>query len=220
MAGGELFGRTRTYDPVLRGLHAWNGLVLLGLIGTGQLASRVGVDWPEIDSASLWRIHLWLGYALVLGLVGRIIWAWTGPPHARWKALWHPAEWGLALKRRQVYMPHPGRGHHPLASAVYLAVYLLLLLMTVSGLALAAIDLNTGPLYPWLAHDALRKPWFRLPHEALHYPLIAFILVHLAALILHERRDGVPIAQAMISGYQYRKSHKDPPCNGSASVSP
>jgi len=29
--------------------------------------------------------------------------------------------------------------------------------------------------------------------------------LHLAALVLHEARHGVPLAQAMVSGYQYRK---------------
>jgi cytochrome b len=29
--------------------------------------------------------------------------------------------------------------------------------------------------------------------------------LHIAALILHESRHGAPMAQAMVSGYQYRK---------------
>jgi cytochrome b len=29
--------------------------------------------------------------------------------------------------------------------------------------------------------------------------------LHIAALILHEVSHGVPLAQAMVSGYQYRK---------------
>jgi cytochrome b len=31
------------------------------------------------------------------------------------------------------------------------------------------------------------------------------VVLHIAALILHEVRHGVPMAQAMVSGYQYRK---------------
>jgi cytochrome b len=35
--------------------------------------------------------------------------------------------------------------------------------------------------------------------------VIGFIFIHIAALIAHEARHGVPLAQAMVSGYQYRK---------------
>lgn len=202
--------RIRVYDPILRSLHAWNGLSILGLIATGQLALHMHLDDARFDPATVGMLHVWLGYALVLGLAGRIAWAFAGPPAARWQALWHPQAWATALRKRRFYAPHPGGGHHPLASAAYLGLYAILLGMAASGLALAAIDLNTGPLYPWLGHDAWRKPWFQFPHEALHYLVIAFLLLHIAALIQHERREGVPLAQAMISGYQYlRPSEKD-----------
>jgi len=77
--------------------------------------------------------------------------------------------------------------------------------MAASGLALAAIDQGTGPLYAVLGHAAELKNLFRLPHEWLQYVFIVFIVAHLGALILHERRHGIPVAQAMVSGYQYIK---------------
>ena len=39
--------------------------------------------------------------------------------------------------------------------------------------------------------------------------VLAFVVVHIAALILHEVRQRVPLAQAMVSGFQYRKTDKD-----------
>ena len=41
--------------------------------------------------------------------------------------------------------------------------------------------------------------------------ILAFVVVHIAALILHESRHGVPLAQAMLSGFQYRKTDEDTP---------
>jgi len=41
-------------------------------------------------------------------------------------------------------------------------------------------------------------------HEGAALVVVGFIAAHLLALVWHERRDGVPVAQAMISGYQYR----------------
>lgn len=194
--------RERVYDPVLRLIHAWNGLLIVLLLASGQVAGALDFARPAV---ALWDLHLWLGYGLVMGLVARVIWGLVGPGHARWSALWHPAAWQEALGRRQYFTAPAGAGHHPLASGVYLLVYGLILAMAVTGLALAAIDQNTGPLYAWLGHDVFSKTLFRAPHEWLQYLFMAFIVVHLAALVLHEWRHGVPVAQAMVSGYQYFK---------------
>jgi cytochrome b len=194
--------RERVYDPVLRVIHAWNGLLVVLLIITAITAEQLDFAW---EAAALRRLHLWLGYLLFLGLVARLIWAFVGPTHARWTSLWHPAAWWEALRRRQLFTEAPGYGHHPLASGVYLLIYLVLLAAAVSGLALAAIDQAQGPLYDLLGYHMHYKAWFRLPHEWLDEVMLAFIVAHLGALILHERIHHAPYAQGMVSGYQYRK---------------
>jgi len=194
--------RVRVYDPVLRALHAWNGLLIFLLLVSAQVADWLALAWP---AAAVWRVHLWLGYGLILGLVARFLWGLNGPRHARWSALWHPQAWRQALAERRFFTHAARPGHHPLASLVYLVMYLSMLGMIVTGLALAAIDQDTGPLYAWLGHDVWLKGLFRAPHELMQYGFIAFIVVHIAALILHERLHGVPVAQSMVSGYQYFK---------------
>jgi Ni,Fe-hydrogenase I cytochrome b subunit len=198
--------RERVYDPVLRSIHAWNALCVVLLAASGQTADLLRLDWP---AAALWRLHLWLGYALVVGLSARLAWALAGPAHARWRALWWPREWFAAPRRRRYFTAPDGPGHHRLASAAYLGLYLLAVLMAGSGLVLAAIDQGTGPLREWLGYAVELKPWFRVPHAWLQYAVIAFVVAHLGALILHEARHGVPMAQAMLSGYQYFKENDD-----------
>lgn len=195
--------RERVYDPVLRVIHAWNALLLVLLLLSSQLASRMAFDWPV---PALWRLHLWLGYLFFIGLTARFIWGLVGPKSAHWRDLWHPAAW-LAGVRGQWRRPpgSGGWGHLPQATLAYLVFYILAWVMVITGLALAAIDQGAGPLYQSLGYDYLLKAYFRLPHEWLQYVFMAFLGVHLAALILHERRHGVPIAQGMVSGYQYRK---------------
>ncbi len=199
---GQVLIREKVYDPVLRSLHAWNGLAVLLLVLSSLLAEAIAYT-PE--ATSLWRFHVWAGYALVLGLVGRVAWGINGPGHARWSALWHWRQWVAALRARRFFGEPQAFGHEPLASAAYLAFYVVVVVMAATGLALAAIDQGRGPLVFLLGHDVTLKHVFREPHEILEKVVWAYVLLHIAALILHEVRHGIPMAQAMVSGYQYRK---------------
>lgn len=197
-----LLSRAKVFDPILRSIHAWNGLAILLLILSAQIAA-----WIEFtpEATALWRFHVWAGYALVLGLVARLSWGLNGPKHARLAAMWHLRVWWQALRTRRWFVEPEGYGHHPLASGAYLAFYLIVLVMAATGLALAAIDQGHGPLVAWLGHDLPLKALFKSPHDFLEEFVIGFVVLHLAALILHEARHGVPMAQAMVSGFQYRK---------------
>lgn len=194
------YRRTKVYDPVLRLIHAWNGLAILFLMSTVWLS---GLFEKDAGEQTLWTLHVYLGYALVLGVIARLIWGIAGPQHARFTDMWHPAAWWNAIRTRNLQAA-PRIGHNRLASGVYLAVYLLLSAMAVTGLGLAAVEHGMGPLDFWIGD----KPWLEEileePHELIYNLLIGFVVVHIAALIWHEKKDKTPLAQAMISGYQYR----------------
>lgn len=194
--------RERVYDPVLRLIHAWNALLVVLLLITSQLAGWLEFSW---EVAALWRLHLWCGYLLIIGLVARLVWGLVGPAHARLTALWRPAQWLRAIRERRFFTAPQAMGHHPTASLAYVVFYAMAWIMVASGLALAAIDQGVGPLYTALGYAFAVESWFRTPHDWLEELLLAFLFLHLAALILHERRHHIPVAQAMVSGYQYRK---------------
>jgi cytochrome b len=198
--------REKVYDPVLRILHAWIALTMLLLLLSSQAAKWMAFT-PE--AVALWRVHVWLGYGLLLGVFARLSWALYGPKHANWRQLWTWRAWLAAARNRTFFTEPPRFGHHPLATAAYLALYAIALVMAATGLALAAIDQGQGPFYAWLGQDALLKPWFSVPHDVLEEFVLGFVLLHIAALILHEGRHGIPLAQAMVSGYQYRKDGQE-----------
>jgi cytochrome b len=50
---------------------------------------------------------------------------------------------------------------------------------------------------PWM------KELFEEPHELIFYLLMGFVVIHITALIWHEYKDKTPLAQAMVTGYQY-----------------
>lgn len=203
-----LIEREKVYDPVLRSIHAWNALAIVLLLLAGRAGEWLGYT-PE--AASLWRFHVWIGYGLVLGLVARVSWGLLGPAPARLATLWQPHAWWQALRNRRLFAEPQGWGHPAAAAALYLLLYLLLFGMAATGLALAAIEQGRGPLYLWLGHDVTLKHLFLEPHAWMENAILAFVVVHIAALILHEARYGVPLAQAMLSGFQYRKADKEAP---------
>ncbi len=194
------YRRQKVYDPVLRTIHAWNGLAILSLMVTVWLSELFD---KGVGEETLWQAHIYIGYALVAGIVARLTWGLVGPHHARFTDMWHPAAWWDAVRHFKLH-PTPRFGHDRLASGAYLAVYLLLVTMAVTGLGLAAVEQNMGPLNGWLGDMPWLEGIFEEPHELIYNLLIAFVVVHLGALIWHERHDKTPLAQAMVSGYQYR----------------
>ena len=79
----------------------------------------------------------------------------------------------------------------------------MLAVMAVTGLGLAAIEHSMGPFNIWFGDIAWLEDVFEEPHEIIYYLLMLFVAVHIAALIWHEHQDKTPLAQAMVTGYQY-----------------
>ena len=194
------YRREKVYDPILRIIHAWNGLAILLLILTVSLA-----DFAEKGAGEelVWNLHIILGYALILGLVARLVWGIVGPANARLSDMWHPAAWWNAIRHFN-FRSTPRFGHDSLASGLYLAVYGLLAVIAFTGLGLAAAEHSLGPLNAWFGDMAWEKDMFEEPHEFIYGLLIGFVVLHIAALVWHEWKDRTPLAQGMVSGYKYQ----------------
>jgi len=193
------YRRQKVYDPALRLIHLWNGLAILFLMVTIWISDLFD---KGVGEDTLWQIHIFIGYALVVGIVARLAWGLVGPRHARYSDMWHPAAWWNAVRHLNL-TTKPRFGHNTLASAVYLLVYLLLMAMAVSGLGLAAIEHSMGPFNTWFGDMTWLEDLFEEPHEIIYYLLMGFVVIHIAALIWHEYKDKTPVAQAMVTGYQY-----------------
>jgi len=155
-----------------------------------------------VGEKTLWQLHIYIGYALVVGIVARLAWGMVGPRHARFSDMWHPAAWWDAVRNFNL-QAKPRFGHNTLASGAYLLVYLLLITMAITGLGLAAVEHSMGPFNAWFGDMAWLKETFEEPHELIYNLLIIFVVVHIAALIWHEHKDKTPLAQSMVTGYQY-----------------
>ena len=172
------YKRQKVYDPVLRFIHLWNGLAILFLITTVWLSDLF--DQGASENA-LWQLHIYLGYALVAGVVSRLVWGIAGSHHARFSDMWHPKVWWDAARNFNLQVK-PRFGHNMLASGIYLLVYLLLVVMVITGLGLAAVEHSTGPFDVWFGDMVWLKETFEEPHEFIYYLLMGFVVVHIAAL--------------------------------------
>ena len=193
------YQREKVYDPVLRLIHLWNGLAILFLMTTIWLSDLFE---KGVGEKTLWQLHIYIGYALVVGIVARLAWGIVGPRHARFSDMWHPIVWWDAVRNFNL-QAKPRFGHNTLASGAYLLVYLLLITMAITGLSLAAIEHSMGPFNAWMGDMPWLKEIVEEPHEIIYYFLMGFVVVHIAALIWHEYKDKTPLAQAMVTGYQY-----------------
>lgn len=193
------YRRQKVYDPALRLIHLWNGLAILFLMATIWLSDLFE---KGVGEKTLWQLHIYIGYALVVGIVARLAWGMVGPRHARFSDMWHPAAWWDAVRNFNL-KAKPRFGHNTLASGAYLLVYLLLITMAITGLGLAAVEQSMGPFNAWFGDMAWLEDLFEEPHELIYYLLMGFVVIHIAALIWHEHKDKTPLAQAMVTGYQY-----------------
>ena len=193
----------RVYDPLLRLAHAWNALAIIGLIITSQLAEA----FEHSDSeTAIWQIHVQFGYALTGGLLVRLIWGFVGPDSARWADMWHPRAWASMLRGHLSFPPR--LGHDIRASLAFVGVYAVLAIMLGTGLIMAATEFQMGPLSQWLGTSEALGKLVKEPHEVGFALILAFIALHLAALIYHRYVRHVPVDQAMINGKQYLPEKK------------
>jgi Ni/Fe-hydrogenase 1 B-type cytochrome subunit len=198
---GQRFKRRYIYDTAQRLLHWWLALSTVALMISGFLASKLE---PGSDQAFTWALHISAGKILVVGLVGRLLWGIIGPQHARFSAFIHIKSWLESLKTKKILSADGEFGHHPQASLSYLGFYALIIFMCGSGFSLAGILHGEGPLAEALLDEFTYMSLIKETHEYGFWAIVFFIITHIGALIFHEWHDKIPIAQSIISGFQYR----------------
>lgn len=142
------------WDRTTRWFHWINVLAVLSLAaaGLGILYSKqLGLSIE--GKAQLKTVHVLIGYVLVVNLSWRLVWAFIGGPHARWRALLpFGSRWSANLRsyvaefargREQAYV-----GHNPVARLAITLLLLLLITQASTGLVLAGTEL----FYPPFGH--------------------------------------------------------------------
>ena len=167
--------KIRVWDPLVRIFH-WSLVALF-------TANAVFVD----DDG---KLHIWIGYAVVVLIAVRVFWGFFGTQYARFKSF-PPSMTAsvqqlsdIATGRRRI---HPG--HTPLGA---LMIYNLLLAMLVIGLSghLMTTDMFWGVEWPEELHE-FAVAWAEIS-----------VVAHIAAVIFESRRLRTNLPRAMITGYK------------------
>ena len=137
--------------------------------------------------------HLWLGYALLVVVLFRLIWGFVGSDSARFRRfLQGPAAVAAYLRSLGSNKPTRWPGHNPLGGWSSVALLTLTLLQSITGLFSSRRGEVDGPLMHLVSRDAAL--WLDDLHGMLHWPLLLLVLLHIAAgfwYLLRKREDRI-----------------------------
>ncbi len=138
-------------------------------------------------------IHIMAGQALLILVVARIIWGFTGSATARFRQFLRPP--GMILAHvRSLGERRPGHdsGHNPLGGLSVVLMLSVLVIHTGSGLFAVDVDgWNEGPLSHLVSYEAARNA--SGVHAVTVDVLLALVALHLAAVGFHwvYKRDNL-----------------------------
>lgn len=205
------------WDAPTRALHWINaGLVitLILLIIGKEGMEALNVDEDTLDAVAV--LHAAVGHVFILTFFLRIVWGFLGNRYARWLDIipyngerWRDiatgVKWYMSFFKRR---PAVVRGHDPLASLFYIALFLVLISQIVTGVLLSGTEFNfpLGSLFVSsmsdTAKDALADALGGV-HEAGAWFVMFFIAAHLFGMVVHEIKERTGLFSSMIHGKKY-----------------
>ncbi len=154
------------------------------------------------------RAHKIIGYMLLILIVWRVLWGFTGGSTARFAAFFPWPWWvlrylGDLLKGQKAHY----LGHNPLGAGMVFALLLAVALQGGAGLFTTDDIVVAGPLYP-LADAAFNK-LAAVYHQSGFLVFIGLAGLHILANLLYSAFSGVNLIGAMVSGKKPEKPYVD-----------
>lgn len=208
------------YEAPVRLWHWVNALSITVLAITGYF---IGSPLPTMPGEASEHFlmgyirfaHFAAGYAMAVGLLGRIYWAFVGNHHARelftlpitQKAYWQ--EVLTMLKWYTFLIPQPSRyvGHNPLArAAMFFGFFFLSLFMIATGFAMYGEGLQAGSwadvMFGWIIPLMGQSQDVHTWHHFGLWAMLMFVMLHVYAAIREDIMGRQSIVSTMISGYR------------------
>ena len=224
VAHGKQIRAVYVYEAPVRAWHWVNALAILVLGVTGYF---IGSPLPSVAGEAsanylmgyIRFVHFAAGYVLLIGLLGRVYWAFVGNHHARelftlpilraayWREVRSMLAWYAFLRKQ----PNQYVGHNPLARlAMFFGFLSLTVFMIVTGFALYAEGAQAGSwadrLFGWVIPLFGQSQDVHTWHHLGLWAMVIFVFMHVYAAIREDIMGRQSIVSTMISG---RRTFKD-----------
>jgi cytochrome b len=180
MEAAETPVAVKVWDLPIRVFH-W---ALLAIFAFQAVTGWIGGD--------LMRWHLYSGYVLLILVVFRILWGFTGGTHARFASFIAGPAATLRFARRLFSREAvPQLGHNPLGGWSVMLMLASLLLQGATGLAANDGVMTEGPLANWFSIETSNA--LAVVHRWNFWVLVVLASLHTAAVVFHlvVKRDDV-----------------------------
>jgi cytochrome b len=158
------------------------------------IALLLPVAWWTAEEGDLDR-HQWVGITILLLVLTRLAWGFLGSPQARFgDFLRGPGKTLEYLRGAPASTP----GHNPLGGWSVMALWALLLVQGGTGLFNADDVLFTGPFHYVFDSDVTDQ--LAAVHDVLFNVIVAFVVLHVAAVIYYERVRDQRLLWPMVKG--------------------
>lgn len=145
------------------------------------------------------NLHLWAGTAIILLLLFRLVWGFTGSTHSRFASfLYSPQTILHHLRGLFAGKSEHATGHNPVGAVMIFTLLGVLTLLAATGLIiLGGLD-KQGPLRGVMSYAAAAP--LREVHELLAYALLVLAAGHVAGVAMESVRSRFNLVRGMIDG--------------------
>ena len=151
----------------------------------------------------LLTVHVWAGYTVGALVVARVIWGFVGPEHARFSDfICDPVTTLRYMRDLVLFRAERHLGHSPGGGAMVIALLALLAATVVTGLIVYGGDQQAGPLAGMFSKETGEA--MEEVHEVIANITLAFVLAHIAAVVLACSVFKENLIRAIITGYKRR----------------
>jgi cytochrome b len=185
--------RIRLWDLPVRIFH-WS---LLAAVSTAIVTGQLGGAWMTVHGKA--------GLTIIGLVVFRLAWGFLGSTYARFSTFVPTPGRLIAYFRGQ----WRGAGHNPLGALSVLALLGLLALLAGTGV-FGNDDISfTGPLAALVSEEL--SYWLTGRHHQLATVLYALLVLHVVAIVFHERIKKDKLVKPMVTGWKDVASSAQPP---------
>ena len=160
-----------------------------------------GFTIAYLTEDDLLSVHVWAGYVVGALIAARVLWGFVGPAHARFSDfLYDPATTFRYMRDLVLLRGHRYLGHSPGGGYMIVALMLLIAATVVTGLIVYGGDQQAGPLAGIVSKETGES--LEEVHEIIANIALAFVLLHIAAVVFASYAHRENLVRSMVTGYK------------------